>query len=223
MSTRTKAKARDLMDGKNVLAQYAQLAQELTAAHAAEHEERRNVANHNAAAERFNATRMRLYGDKARGRLNGLEELNEAEHGWASARRQAANAAEQQQAAHIAIEAVQHEIAALYHAHLDVFAAEAEKRTQAAAEALAALAGPYNAAWHTWAQARAAWRPLQSAIFEAVLHNEHVEGVYRDRATTHRDAMVPELPLPEPGFLAGIPDARPPAMQPVADEADTAA
>ncbi len=217
-------KARNKMAGNGVLAQHAQLAQELAAAHAAEHEERRNVAKHQSAAERFNETRMRLYGDKARGRLNGLEELNEAERGWTEARQQAATAAQQQEAAKNAIQAVQNEISALYHAHLSVFAAEAERRTRVASEALAALAGPYEAAWHAWAQARAAWQPLQPAIFEAVMHAEHVEGVWSDRAQTHRDAMVPELPLPEPGFLAGIPAARPAAMQPVngADE-DTAA
>lgn len=212
--SRTKTKAADLMAGKSVLAQHAQLREEHAAAHAADHEERRNVLRHEQAAERFNEQRMALYRQKARGVLEGLAELNEAERGWSNARRQAADAQEQAEAARAAITAVDREIAALYEQHLSVFAAEAEKYTQEAAKALAALQEPYAAAWQAWHRAMQAWQPLQAAIYEAGQTADQTDGVFRDRSQAHRDAQCPALPLPQPGFLGGIPAPRPPAMQP---------
>ncbi|MDX6690599.1 MAG: hypothetical protein QOG15_2056 [Solirubrobacteraceae bacterium] len=218
------AKAQALADGKNVLAQHTTLGKELAAAHSAEHEERRDAIRHEAAADAFNETRMRLYVDKARGRLDGLQELNEAEQGWQEARRQTATAKEQQAAAHSAITTVQAEIQALYEAHLDVFAAEAERFTQEAAKLLADLAGPYEAAWVAWHQAVQAWAPLAPTITHAVLTANANDGIWRDQTKAHLAARVPELPLPPPGFLGGIPAARPPAMEPAdAAEADSAA
>jgi hypothetical protein len=208
---------------KDVLAQHARLRKELAAARQAEHDERRDFLRHEAAARRFNDERMRLYGEKARGRLKGLEELNEAEHGWQEAKALAASAQEQQEAARHAAIAVQQEIAMLYEAHLGLFSAEAERRTQAAAEALAALEGPYTEAFTAWAEAKAAWQPLSEAITKQVILADARDGRWHDHSTSVAAGQVPNLPLPEPGFLRGIPAARPSAMRPVAAGEEEAA
>lgn len=214
MTAGTKAKAKDLMAGRSVLAQHAALAQELKSAHAAENDYRSDLRRAKVAIERANAERLALYQKKARGTLEGLEDLNAAENEWHAARRDEASFEGQLEAARAAIETVQNEIQALYSVHLPTFAAEAEKRTREAGDALAALHEPYARAHHAWQQARAAWLPLQDAIYMAAATADHDDGIWRDQTKTQRSAQVPELPLPNPAFLHGIPAARPPAMEP---------
>lgn len=211
----TKTKAADLMAGRSVLAQHAALAKELANAHHAENDYRADLRRAQVAIDRANTERLALYQKKARGTLDGLDDLNAAENAWHEARRDEISFKGQLEAARAAIETVQAEIQVLYRTHLPVFAAEAEMRTQEAADALEALHEPYRVAHHAWNQARAAWLPLQEAIFTAAATADHDDGVWRDQTKTQRAAQVPDLPLPDPAFLHGIPAARPPAMEPV--------
>lgn len=203
-------------EAKKVLAQHAQLAKELASAHASEHESRADLRRSQVAIERSNEARMRLYGQKARGVLKSFEDLNNAELAWHAARRDEISHKGQMEAAANAVTAVQNEIAALYEQHLDVFTEQAERHTQAAIKALEALQAPYTAAWQAYHRAMQAWQPLRGAIAEAVITANLEDGKWRDRTVVGNSADVPALPLPQPGFLSGIPAPRPPAMQPVA-------
>jgi len=78
--------------------------------------------------------------------------------------------------------------------------------------ALKKLAAPYVEAHKAWRAAQAAWAPLAPALFLACVAAEDSEGVWRDHGTVRDLARVPDLPLPSPGFLAGLPDPRPAAL-----------
>jgi hypothetical protein len=96
---------------------------------------------------------------------------------------------------------VEEELAAVLRDCLDVYAEQADERTQAAVDAFRALQGPYEKACRAWKEATEEWSPLLPAVRDAILQEDNEAGVWRAGSAVSRGVKVPDCPLPDPALV----------------------
>lgn len=104
----------------------------------------------------------------------------------------------------------EHQIAELYKRELETFKTAAEKVSERAAEAWAALEGPYREAEAAWQAAQAEWSPLRPALEEDIRSADADAGVYLAPKAIQAAATTPGFPLPNAvSVFSGAVAARP--------------
>jgi len=202
------------MTAKQALAERARLEKERIAAAMAVDSTRVELARLEGEQARVDSERVAAYQRLARGHTEGQAAVDEAEERRSDLlagidRERAANTG-----AHAARKAVEAELEVLLREELPVFAAEAERLTQRAAEAVRAVEAPYLAAQVAWAAAASAWAPLQPAVHATLESVQDEVGVWRPASVVHEAARVPAFPLIAPEEWAKLAVARPPGMRP---------
>ena len=201
------------MTAKQALAERARLERERVAATKAGDATRVELRRLEAELEQANTARVAAYEKLARGQKDGQAAVDKAEEQRAALLAALDRARAAYDGAGRARTAVDTELGRLLEAQLPVYAAEAERLTQRADEALKALEEPYREAERAWQEAANAWAPLRPAIHATLESVQDEVGVWRDARLVHEAARVPEFPLAVPGGWGTLPPARPPGVQ----------
>lgn len=109
------------------------------------------------------------------------------------------------------------ELGQLREREVGALAEDANKYTEAAQEAMAALEEPYRLAEGAWRAAEQRWQRLSSALTKELLEVHEEQGIHTTAGSVSDRTYAPEFPLPETGSVferaaSGALLARPPAV-----------